>query len=159
MTIRNLRLLRPLHISPGGKMPNARLRFRQIYPVGMPTFGRRSQLLLEETQEPTKLSHLLLQLVQQPPQRYQILIDSNCPENIVGHRSFFPNSAILGSFPPPPAIPAVPEKPAKPSSGPGSVADSLKVLVGSDAGFEVLLGQGRILTLRDKLTVPGKTAP
>ncbi|NBO91010.1 MAG: hypothetical protein EBV06_01645 [Planctomycetia bacterium] len=141
-------------------MPNARLRFRQIYLSACLllaltlTTALRGNPGANQTVPPAASTGPATASTLPNPESIQTV-----PKNTEVISPFFPNSAILGSFPPLPAIPAVPEKPAKPSSGPGSVAGFVEGVSGIDAGFEVLLGQGRILTLRDKLTVPGKTAP
>src|SRR5262245_57777737 len=52
-----------------------------------------------------------------------------------------------------------PEKPPRPATGAGSVAAFVEGLSSTDAAFEVVLGQGRILTLKKDLAVPGQPAP
>jgi pilus assembly protein CpaC len=49
-----------------------------------------------------------------------------------------------------------PEKPPRPPTGPDSVASFVDGLTGNDAAFEVLLGEGRILTTKEPLSVPNK---
>jgi pilus assembly protein CpaC len=56
-------------------------------------------------------------------------------------------------------LPPAPERPPRPAAGPGSVAEYVDGLTRNDAGFEVLLGQGRILATRSDLAVKGKPAP
>jgi pilus assembly protein CpaC len=56
--------------------------------------------------------------------------------------------------PPPP-----PERPPRPPQGPGSVAAFVDSLSNTDSAFEIVVGQGRILTLKENLAVAGKPAP
>src|SRR5687767_9578857 len=56
-------------------------------------------------------------------------------------------------------LPPVPERPPRPDKGPGSVGEFVEGLTRNDAGFEVLLGQGRILATRVDLAAKGKAAP
>ena len=53
---------------------------------------------------------------------------------------------------------AVPEKGPRPAEGPGSVSAFIEGLSSNDAALEVLVGQGRILNLRESL-MEGKSAP
>ncbi|HVK08460.1 MAG TPA: pilus assembly protein N-terminal domain-containing protein, partial [Gemmataceae bacterium] len=55
-------------------------------------------------------------------------------------------------------LPAAPDKPARPATGPGSVGEFLTGVGHNDAAFEVLVGQGRILTTKVDLSVRGKPA-
>jgi pilus assembly protein CpaC len=50
-----------------------------------------------------------------------------------------------------------PQNAPRPATGPGSVAAFLDGLTTNDAQFEVIVGQGRILTVKENLAVPGKT--
>lgn len=59
----------------------------------------------------------------------------------------------------PQCLPPVPEKPPRPPAGPESVPSFVDSLGSNDAAFEVLVQQGRILTLKEDLTVPGKPPP
>jgi pilus assembly protein CpaC len=56
----------------------------------------------------------------------------------------------------PERLPQASDRPARPATGPGSVKEFLDGLTQNDAGFEVLVGQGRILTTRVDLAVKGK---
>src|SRR5262249_27670692 len=56
-------------------------------------------------------------------------------------------------------LPPTPEKPPKPPAGADSVPGFVEGLSSNDAAFEVVLGQGRILTLKENLAVPGKPPP
>jgi pilus assembly protein CpaC len=56
-------------------------------------------------------------------------------------------------------LPSAPERPARPATGPGSVGEFVEGLTRNDAGFEVLLGQGRILATRMDLAAKGKASP
>ena len=56
-------------------------------------------------------------------------------------------------------LPAAPERPDRPAAGAGSVAEFVEGLTRNDAAFEVLLGQGRILTTKADLAAKGKMAP
>jgi pilus assembly protein CpaC len=56
--------------------------------------------------------------------------------------------------PPPP-----PERPPRPPQGPGSVAAFVDSLSSTDSAFEIVVGQGRILTTKENLAVAGKPAP
>src|SRR5262245_13475250 len=65
--------------------------------------------------------------------------------------------------PPPPSISGFPSclppvrlKEPRPEHGPESVSSFLESVSVNDAALEVLVGQGRILTTRTDLTVPGK---
>ncbi len=58
----------------------------------------------------------------------------------------------------PERLPLVPDKAPRPAAGPGSVAEFVEGLTQNDAGFEVLVGQGRILTTRVDLAAKGKPA-
>src|SRR5262245_44323595 len=55
--------------------------------------------------------------------------------------------------------PTVPEKPPRPATGPESVRSFIDGLSSTDAGFEVIVGQGRVLTLKESLAVKGKVEP
>ncbi len=57
--------------------------------------------------------------------------------------------------PPPPA----PEKAPRPLTGANSVGSFIDGLSNNDAAFEVIVGQGRILTLKESLAVKGKVEP
>jgi pilus assembly protein CpaC len=52
----------------------------------------------------------------------------------------------------PPALPTVPEAPPRPAEGPGAVTEFVEGLSTYDATFEVLVGQGRVLTVKEDLT-------
>ncbi|MFT3729807.1 MAG: pilus assembly protein N-terminal domain-containing protein [Hyphomicrobium sp.] len=56
----------------------------------------------------------------------------------------------------PPHLPAPPEKPTLPPNGPGSVDSFVQSIGKNDSAFEVLAGQGRILTTKADLSVRGK---
>jgi pilus assembly protein CpaC len=58
-----------------------------------------------------------------------------------------------------PCAPPTPEKPPRPPTGPESVPSFVDGLGAPDAAFEVVLGQGRILSLKENLTAPGKAPP
>jgi pilus assembly protein CpaC len=57
---------------------------------------------------------------------------------------------------PPPSPPPVAEKGPRPPTGPEAVSAFVDGLTSNDAAFEVLLGQGRILTTKENLAVQGK---
>ena len=59
----------------------------------------------------------------------------------------------------PPLVPAVPESAPKPLQGPGSVRAFVRDVSTTDGAFEVILGQGRLLTLKADLGVPGGHKP
>jgi pilus assembly protein CpaC len=50
-----------------------------------------------------------------------------------------------------------PQNAPRPATGPASVAALVDGLTTNDAQFEVMVGQGRILTVKENLAVPGKT--
>jgi pilus assembly protein CpaC len=52
-------------------------------------------------------------------------------------------------------LPRVPLSPRRPAAGPGSVSSFVDSLKGNDAAFEVKVGQGRILTVKDDLIAGG----
>jgi pilus assembly protein CpaC len=52
-------------------------------------------------------------------------------------------------------LPRVPLSPRRPPSGPGSVSSFVDSLKGNDATFEVKVGQGRILTVKEDLIAGG----
>jgi pilus assembly protein CpaC len=56
-----------------------------------------------------------------------------------------------------PTLPAAPQKAPRPATGPQSVASFLDGITTNDATFEVKVGQGRIVTFKENLAVPGKT--
>jgi pilus assembly protein CpaC len=72
-----------------------------------------------------------------------------------------PSPALAPGCPPPCELgrPGVPEKPPRPATGPESVRSFIDSLSSTDAGFEVIVGQGRILTLKESLAVKGKIEP
>src|SRR5262245_26651271 len=59
----------------------------------------------------------------------------------------------------PAQLPPAPELPPRPVTGQGSVAEFVEGMTRNDASFEVLLGQGRILTTRAGLAAKGKPQP
>src|SRR5262249_44672983 len=61
--------------------------------------------------------------------------------------------ATLGSGP---CVPALPVQPPRPPSGPESVPAFVDSLTSIDSIFEVVVGQGRILTTKEALGVAGK---
>ncbi|HET6574294.1 MAG TPA: pilus assembly protein N-terminal domain-containing protein [Fimbriiglobus sp.] len=73
-----------------------------------------------------------------------------------------PTSPLIGpECPPanaglPERLPLPPVKPPRPATGPGSVAEFAESISQNDAGFEVLVGQGRVLTTRVDLAARGK---
>src|SRR5262245_34127797 len=68
----------------------------------------------------------------------------------------FLGAELVGAPPPPcpPAtlLPPVPAKAPRPLTGPESVASFVDSLSRNDAAFEVIVGQGRILTVKEDLT-------
>src|SRR5262249_23214001 len=56
----------------------------------------------------------------------------------------------------PPTLTPAPQNAPRPASGPRSVAEFLEGLTTNDASFEVKVGQGRIVTVKENLAVPGK---
>jgi Flp pilus assembly secretin CpaC len=58
----------------------------------------------------------------------------------------------------PPLMPQVPERTPRPVKGPDSVSSFIDSLTVNDATFEVVVGQGRILTVKEDLMPPGKTS-
>jgi pilus assembly protein CpaC len=75
---------------------------------------------------------------------------------LVGWSSAQPPVCPPCPFCPPPSPPPVPEKGPRPATGPEAVSAFVEGLSSNDAAFEVLLGQGRILTTKDNLAVQGK---
>jgi pilus assembly protein CpaC len=59
----------------------------------------------------------------------------------------------------PAPLPPVPEKAPRPAIGADSVRSFIDSVSSNDAAFEVLVGQGRILTLKESLAVRGKSLP
>src|SRR5688500_14978620 len=57
-----------------------------------------------------------------------------------------------------PNLPVIPTKPARPVKGPESISSFIESVSANDAMFEVVLGQGRILNLKEDLAVAKKTA-
>jgi pilus assembly protein CpaC len=57
----------------------------------------------------------------------------------------------------PPTLTQTPQNAPRPAKGPQSVASFVEGLTTNDAQFEVVVGQGRILTVKENLAVPGKT--
>ena len=63
-----------------------------------------------------------------------------------------PVQLLPPTCPPCPApLPPAPEKGPRPPSGPESVRSFLDSISSNDAAFEVIVGQGRILTLKENL--------
>ncbi|MFO0841661.1 MAG: pilus assembly protein N-terminal domain-containing protein [Gemmataceae bacterium] len=60
---------------------------------------------------------------------------------------------------PKPPLPPAPQKAPRPLTGPDSVGSFLDTISSNDTAFEVIVGQGRILTLKESLGVKGKAAP
>jgi pilus assembly protein CpaC len=58
-----------------------------------------------------------------------------------------------------PPLPPAPEKAPRPLTGSNSVGSFIDGLSSNDAAFEVIVGQGRILTLKESLAVKGKVEP
>src|SRR5262245_20870514 len=56
----------------------------------------------------------------------------------------------------PPCLPPVPARPPRPPAGPESVGELVEPLSNNDAVFEVIVGQGRVLTTKSDLSVRGK---
>jgi pilus assembly protein CpaC len=56
----------------------------------------------------------------------------------------------------PPTLPGLPQKPPRPAEGPEAVASFIDSLTSNDASFEVVVGQGRILTTKEDIAA-GKT--
>lgn len=59
----------------------------------------------------------------------------------------------------PPTLTPAPQIPPRPPTGPRSVAAFIDGVTSNDAMFEVVVGQGRIITVKESLTVPGKPPP
>jgi pilus assembly protein CpaC len=55
-------------------------------------------------------------------------------------------------------VPPVPEAAPRPAEGPKSIASFIDSLTTHDAGFEVVVGQARILTTKEDIAAPGKPA-
>jgi pilus assembly protein CpaC len=62
--------------------------------------------------------------------------------------------ATINGFPP--TAPPTPQSAPKPAEGPGSVPSFVDGVSVTDAGFEVVLGQGRILTTKEDIAARGK---
>src|SRR5262245_5799502 len=60
---------------------------------------------------------------------------------------------------PKPPLPPAPQKAPRPATGPEAVGSFLDTITSNDAAFEVIVGQGRILTLKESLGVKGKVEP
>ena len=58
--------------------------------------------------------------------------------------------------PPNPALPPLPQKGPRPLAGPDSVPAFVDNLTGNDAAFEIIVGQGRILSTKVDIAVAGK---
>jgi pilus assembly protein CpaC len=56
-------------------------------------------------------------------------------------------------------LPPLPEKSQRPLKGPDSVSSFIDSLSVNDAGFEIVVGQGRIFTVKEDLAPPGKKEP
>jgi pilus assembly protein CpaC len=56
-----------------------------------------------------------------------------------------------------PSLTPAPQKAPRPPAGPQSVASFLDGVTTNDAMLEVMVGQGRIITVKENLAVPGKT--
>src|SRR5262245_28672102 len=56
-----------------------------------------------------------------------------------------------------PTLTPVTQQPPRPATGPESVSAFVEGLSSNDAAFEVVVGQGRILTTREAIAAPGKS--
>jgi pilus assembly protein CpaC len=65
-----------------------------------------------------------------------------------------PPPATISGFPPDQTM--APQHAPRPATGPQSIASFLEGITTNDAMFEVMVGQGRILTTKENLAVPGK---
>jgi pilus assembly protein CpaC len=78
-------------------------------------------------------------------------------------------AGISGAEPPPcrpdcnppqaPPLPSVPQRPPRPATGDEAVSKFVDHVSVNDAAFEVYVGQGRILTLKESLEAKGKQEP
>src|SRR5689334_4472928 len=64
-----------------------------------------------------------------------------------------------GGCPPSPSLPPVPSKAPRPPAGPEAVSSFLDGLTCNDAALEILVGQGRVLNLKEDITAGGKGQP
>src|SRR5262245_46173155 len=88
------------------------------------------------------------------------------PQNVARHclglvlcvaMCFWGSKATYAQDPDCPTDPnPVPEKQPRPAKGPGSVAEFVDNVSKNDAMFEVIVGQGRILTTKTDFALPGK---
>src|SRR5262245_49164105 len=89
-----------------------------------------------------------------PGRRWLVLLVLGVAIQAAARAEDLPQPPTISGFPP--ILRPAPQLPPRPATGPQSVGAFLDGITSNDAVFEVMVGQGRIMTFKENLAAAGK---